>query len=72
MGLICIECPVHASNACRWATIQSTEPSSCTTANDVVGDRTESNTVTGLVDDIYTNVRYFQSSVAVAWRLLTF
>lgn len=43
--------PVHASRARRCATIQSTEPLRFTTANEVVGDRTETRAVTGLAEE---------------------
>lgn len=45
--------PVHASKARLWATIQSTEPLTLTTAKEVLGDRTETRAVTGVGEDIW-------------------
>jgi hypothetical protein len=53
VGLIERAWPVQASNAARCATIQSTVPFKFTTANDVMGDRTDIKAVRGLVDDIF-------------------
>lgn len=44
-------CPVHASSACP-PTIQSMDPSRCTTVIDVAEDLVEISAVTGVVDDI--------------------
>lgn len=53
VGLMDKDRPVHASNARRWATIQSTEPLRFTTVKEVFGDRTEMRAVTGLAEETY-------------------
>lgn len=52
-GLTEMERPVQASRARFWAIIQSSEPLRWRTAKDVVGDRTETRAVTGLLEVIY-------------------
>lgn len=47
------ERPVQASSARRWATIQSTEPLTWTTAKEVLGDRTDTKAVTGLAEETF-------------------
>lgn len=56
VGLIDRDRPVHASKARRWATIQSTDPLTFTTAKEVLGDRTETRAVTGVAEETYTHV----------------
>jgi len=51
VGLIDRDRPVHASKARLWATIQSTDPLTFTTANEVLGDRTETRAVTGVAEE---------------------
>ena len=45
--------PVHASKACLWHIIQSTVPSRCTVASEVMGDLVEIRAVTGVVEVIF-------------------
>ena len=52
VGLMFRDRPVHASKARLWATIQSTERLTFTTAQEVLGDRTETRAVTGLGEEI--------------------
>lgn len=54
VGLTDREWPVHASSACRCATIQSKVPSRCITAKEVIGDLVEMSVVNGLIDDIWS------------------
>jgi hypothetical protein len=51
VGLIERDRPVHASKALLWATIQSTDPLTFTTAKEVLGDRTETRAVTGVAEE---------------------
>ena len=51
VGLMVRVCPVHASKACLWATIQSIVPFRWTTAKEVIGDFVEIRAVIGVADD---------------------
>lgn len=64
VGLMDKDRPVHASKARRWATIQSTEPLRFTTANEVLGDRTETSAVTGLAEETYIPVNRHPEPIA--------
>lgn len=44
--------PVQASNAFRWATIQSTVPLRCNTVKEVIGDFVDIKAVIGVVEEI--------------------
>lgn len=71
-GLMEIERPVQASRARFWAIIQSSEPLRWRTAKDVVGDRTETMAVTGLLEVIYAASIIFPRIVEMGSHWQTF
>ena len=58
LGFADIECPVHASNASLWVTIQSTFPSNSMTPKVVLGEFVDIRHVSGEVEDI-CNQQFF-------------
>jgi hypothetical protein len=69
VGLIDRDRPVHASKARLWATIQSTDPLTFTTANEVLGDRTETRAVTGVAEETWeVLMAVFQAAISLLSR----